>query len=228
MGSPATASIAGRKVALLKPQTYMNDSGRSVGEAMRYLKIARERRRRLPRRARPRARQDQGQDRRRQRRPQRPALDQRPHRQRVRARAHRHRPSGLQGAGARLRAARLRQGRRGLAASRCSMRSPKRAGRLAAGDAARFLTDVARGQRGNDEPLPQAAPRPAAAKKEPAHAGGRPSGRRAPGQAGGRARRQSQAVADGPPKRELILIPWASNAASWACRTSASPPSSTR
>jgi len=32
--------IAGRKVALLKPQTYMNDSGRSVGEAMRYLKIA--------------------------------------------------------------------------------------------------------------------------------------------------------------------------------------------
>jgi PTH1 family peptidyl-tRNA hydrolase len=32
--------ITGRKVALLKPQTYMNDSGRSVGEAMRYLKIA--------------------------------------------------------------------------------------------------------------------------------------------------------------------------------------------
>jgi PTH1 family peptidyl-tRNA hydrolase len=26
--------------ALLKPQTFMNDSGRSVGEAMRYLKIA--------------------------------------------------------------------------------------------------------------------------------------------------------------------------------------------
>jgi PTH1 family peptidyl-tRNA hydrolase len=34
--------IGGRRVVLLKPQTYMNDSGRSVGEAMRYLKIAEE------------------------------------------------------------------------------------------------------------------------------------------------------------------------------------------
>jgi PTH1 family peptidyl-tRNA hydrolase len=32
--------IGGRRVMLLKPQTYMNDSGQSVGEAMRYLKIA--------------------------------------------------------------------------------------------------------------------------------------------------------------------------------------------
>jgi PTH1 family peptidyl-tRNA hydrolase len=32
--------IGGRKIMLLKPQTYMNDSGRSVGEAQRYLKIA--------------------------------------------------------------------------------------------------------------------------------------------------------------------------------------------
>jgi len=32
--------IGGRRVTLLKPQTFMNDSGRSVGEAQRYLKIA--------------------------------------------------------------------------------------------------------------------------------------------------------------------------------------------
>jgi PTH1 family peptidyl-tRNA hydrolase len=32
--------IDGHRVVLLKPQTYMNDSGRSVGEAKRYLKIA--------------------------------------------------------------------------------------------------------------------------------------------------------------------------------------------
>src|SRR4051794_14865271 len=32
--------IDGRKVTLLKPQTYMNDSGRSVGDAQRYLKVA--------------------------------------------------------------------------------------------------------------------------------------------------------------------------------------------
>jgi PTH1 family peptidyl-tRNA hydrolase len=31
--------IAGRKTLLLKPQTYMNESGRSVGEAVRYLKL---------------------------------------------------------------------------------------------------------------------------------------------------------------------------------------------
>ena len=32
--------LGGHRVVLLKPQTYMNDSGRSVGEAKRYLKIA--------------------------------------------------------------------------------------------------------------------------------------------------------------------------------------------
>jgi peptidyl-tRNA hydrolase, PTH1 family len=32
--------IDGHRVVVLKPQTYMNDSGRSVGEAKRYLKIA--------------------------------------------------------------------------------------------------------------------------------------------------------------------------------------------
>src|SRR6266850_4896892 len=32
--------IGGQRVVLLKPQTYMNDSGQAVGEAQRYLKIA--------------------------------------------------------------------------------------------------------------------------------------------------------------------------------------------
>jgi peptidyl-tRNA hydrolase, PTH1 family len=32
--------IGGRRVMLLKPQTYMNDSGQAVGEAQRYLKVA--------------------------------------------------------------------------------------------------------------------------------------------------------------------------------------------
>jgi PTH1 family peptidyl-tRNA hydrolase len=35
----ADGEIGGEKVLLLKPQTYMNESGRSVGEAARFLKI---------------------------------------------------------------------------------------------------------------------------------------------------------------------------------------------
>jgi peptidyl-tRNA hydrolase, PTH1 family len=31
--------VGGRRVMLMKPQTYMNDSGQAVGEAQRYLKI---------------------------------------------------------------------------------------------------------------------------------------------------------------------------------------------
>ena len=38
-GLTSDAQIGGRKVVLLKPHTYMNDSGRSVGEALRYLKV---------------------------------------------------------------------------------------------------------------------------------------------------------------------------------------------
>jgi PTH1 family peptidyl-tRNA hydrolase len=41
-GLAADGEIAGEKVLLLKPDTYMNESGRSVGEAARFLKIAEE------------------------------------------------------------------------------------------------------------------------------------------------------------------------------------------
>jgi len=36
----AEGSLAGAKVLALKPQTYMNDSGRAVGEAARFFQIA--------------------------------------------------------------------------------------------------------------------------------------------------------------------------------------------
>src|SRR5262245_65481217 len=39
-GLTCDGSIGGRRVVLLKPQTYMNDSGRSVQDAQRLLKIA--------------------------------------------------------------------------------------------------------------------------------------------------------------------------------------------
>lgn len=39
-GYAADGEIAGEKVLLLKPETYMNESGRAVGEAARFLKIA--------------------------------------------------------------------------------------------------------------------------------------------------------------------------------------------
>jgi peptidyl-tRNA hydrolase, PTH1 family len=38
-GHAAEAVIGGEKVLLLKPMTYMNDSGRSIGEAMRFFKL---------------------------------------------------------------------------------------------------------------------------------------------------------------------------------------------
>jgi PTH1 family peptidyl-tRNA hydrolase len=38
-GLVAECVIAGRKTILLKPQTYMNESGRAVGEAVRFLKL---------------------------------------------------------------------------------------------------------------------------------------------------------------------------------------------
>jgi PTH1 family peptidyl-tRNA hydrolase len=38
-GEAAEGSIGGERVVLLKPMTYMNESGRAVGEAARFLKI---------------------------------------------------------------------------------------------------------------------------------------------------------------------------------------------
>ena len=57
------------QILLLKPATFMNESGRAVGEAMRFFKSRHRGRHRLPRRARPRAVQGQGEGRRRHRRP---------------------------------------------------------------------------------------------------------------------------------------------------------------
>ncbi|MFO1147289.1 MAG: aminoacyl-tRNA hydrolase [Alsobacter sp.] len=38
-GEATEATIGGERVVLLKPETYMNESGRAVGEAMRFFKI---------------------------------------------------------------------------------------------------------------------------------------------------------------------------------------------
>lgn len=39
-GLLSEGSLAGEKILALKPQTFMNESGRSVGEAMRFYKLA--------------------------------------------------------------------------------------------------------------------------------------------------------------------------------------------
>ena len=39
-GEATEAALGGERVVLLKPETYMNESGRAVGEAMRFYKIA--------------------------------------------------------------------------------------------------------------------------------------------------------------------------------------------
>ena len=55
------------KVVLLKPATFMNDSGRSVAEALRFYKLDLAALTVLPRRTRSRRDEDEGEDRRRDR-----------------------------------------------------------------------------------------------------------------------------------------------------------------
>ena len=63
------------RLALLKPELYMNQSGRSVAPAARFFKVAAGAAARRPRRGRPRPRASAGARRRRARRPQRPPVD---------------------------------------------------------------------------------------------------------------------------------------------------------
>ena len=80
-GESAEVRIAGRRIRLLKPMTYMNASGESVQAAVSYYKIPRRARARRLRRARLSARPRAAQVRRQRRGPQR-------RRQRDRARRH--------------------------------------------------------------------------------------------------------------------------------------------
>ena len=183
-GLSSEGVIGGRKVALLKPQTYMNESGRSVGEAVRYLKMA----------------------------PEdvvvfHDELDLAPSKIKVKTGGGNAGHNGLRSISAhigneyvRVRIGIGHPGAKELvhgyvlhdfAKADTAWLEPlldavaEASGKLAAGDAARFLTDVSRSQRSNDEPLTQASPRPVAAKKEPAlSAAGHPAGERQAKRAG--------------------------------------------
>ena len=74
-GEATEAVLGGERVLMLKPQTYMNESGRAVAAGAALLQDPACGRGRLPRRARPPARKAAGEARGRQRRAQRPALD---------------------------------------------------------------------------------------------------------------------------------------------------------
>jgi peptidyl-tRNA hydrolase, PTH1 family len=183
-GLSSEGVIGGRKVALLKPQTYMNESGRSVGEAMRYLKMA----------------------------PEdvvvfHDELDLAPSKIKVKTGGGNAGHNGLRSISAHIgnEYARVRIGighpgskelvhgyvLHDFAKADKVWLEPlldaiaEASGRLAAGDAARFLTDVSRSQRDNEEPQAQASPRPVAAKKEPALSStGHPAGERQAKRAG--------------------------------------------
>ena len=80
-GHIAEIRIDGRRLGLLKPDTYMNDSGRSVQPAVAFYKAPLETPARRPRRGRPRRRPPPGASRRRPRGSQRAPLDRRPARE---------------------------------------------------------------------------------------------------------------------------------------------------
>ena len=203
-GLTCDGPIGGKRVVLLKPQTYMNDSGRSVGEAQRYLKIA------------------EGDiyvfhD----------ELDLAPGKLKVKTGGGNAGHNGLRSITAHIGneygRVRIGIGHPGskdavlhyvlhdFAKADAAWLEPlldaiaDAAPRLAGGDDARFLTDVARAVKGDGKAQAGAA----AAQAERAPAAPRPgtaraSGRRAPGQARERARREPQEMAHGPEPRELI------------------------
>ena len=107
LGPLAELRLDGLRLALLKPETYMNESGRSVARRASVLQGRARAAARRPRRRRPRDRPAAGAARRRPRRPQRPALDRAaPRRAGLPAPAHRRRPARARrpAAGRRLRA----------------------------------------------------------------------------------------------------------------------------
>jgi PTH1 family peptidyl-tRNA hydrolase len=165
-GLVCDGSIGRHRVMLLKPQTYMNDSGRSVGEAQRYLKIA------------------EGDiyvfhD----------ELDLAPGKLRIKTGGGNAGHNGLRSISAHIgnEYARVRIGighpgskdavihyvLRDFAKSESAWLEPlldaiaEAAPRLAAGDDARFMTDVARASRGGADKAKEPAPRPAEARETP-------------------------------------------------------------
>ena len=112
------------RALLMKPQTYMNESGRAVGEAARFYKVPPGAGDRLPRRDRPGARPLPHEDRRRRGGPKRRALADQPPGSRLSPRAAGHRPSRRKAPGHAPRAGRLPQGRTALAGGPAERRAP--------------------------------------------------------------------------------------------------------
>src|SRR5436190_11441454 len=176
-GLTCEGAIAGKRVVLLKPQTFMNDSGRSVGEACRYLKIA------------------EGDiyvfhD----------ELDLAPAKIKLKTGGGNAGHNGLRSVSAHIgnEFARVRIGighpgskeqvlrhvLRDFAKADAAWREPlldaiaDAAPRLAAGDDARFLTDVARALKAGEAPPKAAAPRPERETREPPAPRSHPAGER--------------------------------------------------